>query len=71
MKKHKKLTEEYRAHDPNRGSFDPTPREPHRDHERNPYGVRHPFKTAQDYMPKDERPRVHEWQRRLAKMQQT
>lgn len=66
--KPEKLTALYRAHDPARGSFDPTPREPQRDHATNPQGVRHPDKTAQDRQPKDHRERYKAAARRTSLM---
>lgn len=59
-----------RVMDPGRGAFcattkagaplclPPTKREPKQDREKNPRGVRHPFKTEQDHMPVAKRPRV-------------
>ena len=47
-----------RIHDPAKGPFDPRNLEPVQDRILNPQGVRHPFKTEQDNMPHDERPRV-------------
>jgi hypothetical protein len=72
MKKNKSesLTDLFRHHDPGRGSFDPEQREPIRDAVTNPQGVRHPFKTQQDHMPRDKRPRVQEAERRRAKQGQ-
>ncbi len=55
-------------HDPGRGSFTPRKLEPARDRIKNPDGVRHPFKTEQDRMPRDSRSRVQEADRRREKM---
>lgn len=63
--------EHYQTHDPGKGSFVPNEKPPVRDRETNPRGVRHLGKTAQDYMPRDQRPRVHEAQRRAEKMRGT
>lgn len=49
--------------------FKPTEREPKRDREHNPKGVRHPFKTKQDYMPVAKRPRYIAWKKRIERMQ--
>jgi hypothetical protein len=56
---------DYRELDVSRGAFEPTPREPIMDREKNPRGTRHILKTAQDNMPVAQRPRVKEWNRQL------
>lgn len=49
-----------RSYDPGRGPFDPRRLDPLVDREKNPRGVRHLNKTAQDNQPAKERERVRE-----------
>lgn len=69
-----------RLRDPGRGDFcaatksgiplpfPPTRREPIANRETNPRGVRHPYKTLQDSLDVEKRPRVHAARKRVEAM---